>query len=63
MKEERRSEVREDVGDLNESFCAFVDGTNFCFAGATGSVSLAFRGPVERTAEPDDVACNILVLE
>ena len=30
-------EIAKDVGDMLERFCAVIDGTNFSFAGATGS--------------------------
>mmetsp|Transcript_25307 Transcript_25307/g.37481 ORF Transcript_25307/g.37481 Transcript_25307/m.37481 type:complete len:146 (+) Transcript_25307:134-571(+) len=51
--------VFEDIDDLSECFCAFVDCTNFSFSrAAAGSVCLAFGAPVEWAAEPYDVACD-----
>ena len=49
-------EVFEDIDDLLECFCAFVDCTDFSLSGTADSVCLAFGAPVEWATEPYDVA-------
>jgi len=50
--------VFEDIDDVLECVCAFVDCTDFGFSGTAGSVCLAFGAPVEGAAEPYDAACD-----